>query len=104
MSYKDEIQQAVIVTAAQSQVVLRHNPVGCTCPEFEVQVGSRWVRVSLDDADEPETAASALVTKARTASKTGKVDHYRVVGELDTSLEVCAQGTLYLTMAVESSK
>ena len=102
MTYKEAIRRAVAITAAQSQMVVRYNPVRCSCPPFEVQVGSRWVRLALDDVEVAESTAAQLNTRARGDADAKAVNHYRVTGDLDTSLSRCAQGTLYLTLSVDS--
>ena len=100
LSYEDEIRQAANVMAAQTHLVLRYNPVTCGCPAFELQIGSRWVRVALEQLKKPDSAAAKLMSKAISANKKGHVGHYKIKGELDDSLNRCAGRAIYLSVAI----
>ena len=102
LSFKDELRKAVTVTADQPLKIVRYNPVNCACPAFEVQLGSRWVRVEIEDVALPETLAGRFLARAKAASLATEVPHYRVTGDLDTSLSICARGAFYLSLVVES--
>jgi hypothetical protein len=102
MSYKEEVRQAAKVTAAQTHLVLRYNPVACACPPFELQVGSRWVRVALEGVKEVESAAGKLAAKAAADNKRGSISHYKIKGELDDKLRRCAGRAIYMLLAVDS--
>ena len=103
LSYEEQIRNAASVAADQPQVFVRYNPATCECPAFEVKMGSRWVRVALNDINEPDSEAFKLSFRAKQDMEANKVPHYGVKGELGTSTRRCAQDTLYLDLSVESS-
>ncbi|MCA9523296.1 MAG: hypothetical protein KC609_20115 [Myxococcales bacterium] len=75
----------------------RYNPVICKCPHTEIEVGRRWVRVSLDPEDRERDAVRAYLKRAETDRRGGLVRTYRVFGKLDSELRHCGS-RLYLTL------
>jgi hypothetical protein len=100
LSYEDELRQAAKVMATQAHLVVRYNPVKCSCPPFEIQIGSRWVRVAFEKSKVPNSAAAKLNTKAAKETKQGAIEHYKVKGELDDSINRCAGRSVYLSVAI----
>lgn len=96
------LSTAAQVAAGRGQLVIRFNPVRCSCPPFEIQLGARWVRVRLEQMDAEGSPASLLAARAKIDLNDGKLSHYPVRGDLSTSPEICAQGTFYLTLSIES--
>ena len=95
-TYADEVVNAAAVAATEPEVVLRYNPVRCTCPPFEVQLGARWVRVRVAGLDSKGSAASQLLVKAKADLDASRVVQYPVKGELGTTTSQCGQGALFL--------
>lgn len=100
LSYEDELRQAAKVMATQAHLVVRYNPVKCSCPPFELQIGSRWVRVAFEKSKVPDSAAEKLNTKAAQETKDGGIGHYKIKGELDDSINRCAGRSIYLSVAM----
>ena len=100
LSYEDELRQAAKVMATQTHLVVRYNPVKCSCPPFELQIGSRWVRVAFEKSKVPNSAASKLNIKAAKETKQGGIEHYNIQGELDDSINRCAGRSIYLSVAI----
>ena len=100
----DRLRSALIQDLARAgdneTFVLRHNPVICRCPEFELELGARWVRVVLQDSESPESEAGRLRTKARDDSKNERLQSYTVQGELSDTILRCGQGAPYLTLTL----
>ena len=100
----DRLRSALIQDLARAgdneTFVLRHNPVICRCPEFELELGARWVRVVLQDSESPESEAGRLRRKARDDSKNGRLQSYTVQGELSDTILRCGQGAPYLTLTL----
>ena len=95
-SYEAEVINAAEVAAAEPEIVVRYNPVRCSCPPFEVQLGARWVRVKLAQMSEPASLAATLLKKAKQARQARQIPHYPVRGQLGTSTYRCSQGAVYL--------
>lgn len=95
-SYEAEVINAAEVAAAEPEVVVRYNPVRCSCPPFEVQLGARWVRVKLAQMSEPGSLAASLLKNAQRALDAGKIQHFPLRGQLGTSTYRCSQGAVYL--------
>ncbi len=102
--FEQAVRQAAQVAAEQKALVVRYNPVTCNCPDFEIQLGARWVRLDLEGADVEESAAGKLVIKARADVANGVLRRYPVQGDLSTTPRRCAQGALFLTLSVAAAE
>ncbi len=103
-TWVEEVERAAKVAAAQPTLVLRYNPVTCSCPPFEVQIGSRWARALVDDLDKPGSPASLLLERAIAERKARRVGQYTIKGKLNPSSQPCGQGAVYLTVSVVGSE
>ncbi len=100
-SLEDQIEAAARAASEGPTQTVRYNPVKCTCPPFEVQLGLRWVRVELESADDPESLASRLTLRAKEELDNDPPPVYVVTGDLTTSARRCGSGTLYLVLGVD---
>lgn len=103
-TYDEEVRTLAGQASDSPLKVIRFNPVSCQCPPFEIQLGARWVRLLVNGTEEPQSPAGLLATEAAADLAAGRIEHYRVEGELSTSPQRCAQGALYLTLALESAE
>ena len=99
---EEALRRAAELTSDQSDQTVRHNPVPCACPVFEVLLGERWVRVEIDGLDDVDTEASRLLMLARQDEAKGVVRRYTVRGDLATSPRRCGPGALYLRFSLDS--
>ena len=99
---EDAIQRDLARAGDQTKHVLRHNPVTCRCPAFELEVGARWVRVALSEIDEPESLAQSLQKQAEQDTKESRLQNYTVYGSLLDTIQRCGQGAPYLTLSLEA--
>lgn len=82
--------------AEARRFVVRHNPVGCDCPELEVELLGRWVRVLLTGNEEVQAAIAA-----RVAAGEGEGAVFVVEGSLgDTPLR-CGRAAIAVTFEAE---
>ncbi|MFT7622694.1 MAG: hypothetical protein ACI9WU_001869 [Myxococcota bacterium] len=102
---EDEVVNAARVAAEQPELVVRYNPVRCSCPPFEIQLGARWVRLHIEglqepDGPAPDSPAGKLLATASADLQAGAVRHYRVAGDLGQSPSKCGQGALFLSLSL----
>ena len=83
------------------EVVLRYNPCQCACPPFEVKMGSRWVRGTLDDLDEPDSSAASLLARAKLDHTSALFHEYPVTGTVVVSDKRCDTDVVYVLVSVE---
>ena len=100
-TYEEEVTRASRAIADQKKK-LRYNPVQCTCPAFEVELGPRWVRVAIEGLDDIDSLAAGLKTRAVGDHRSDRLEYYEVLGDLSTSPEYCGQGALYLRLSIEA--
>ncbi|MBT9555230.1 MAG: hypothetical protein IV100_04330 [Myxococcales bacterium] len=99
---EEALRRAAELTSDQTDQIVRHNPVPCACPVFEISLGERWVRVEIDGLDDADTEAWKLLTLARQDEAKGLVRRYTVRGDLATSPRRCGPGALYLRFSLDS--
>ena len=100
-SLEDAIQKDLARAGDQPKHVLRHNPVLCRCPPFELELGARWVRVALTEIDVPDSPAFKLHATALEDTKKQRLVTYPVHGSLLSTIQRCGQGAPYLTFTIE---
>lgn len=99
---EEALRRAAELTSDQTDQIVRHNPVPCACPVFEILLGDRWVRVEIDGLDDADTEAWKLLTLARQDEAKSLVRRYTVRGDLATSPRRCGPGALYLRFSLDS--
>ena len=100
--YVVELERLAEDAAAHPVLTLRYNPCDCQCPEFEIRLGPRWVRVALADLADVASTAGQLLGRAKLDRRAGRIGHYRVAGKLRATPERCAQGALYVSLSVSA--
>ena len=85
-------------------VVLRYNPCQCACPPFEVKMGPRWVRGTLEELDESDSPAAVLLARAKLDQTSGLLDDYSVTGTVVVSDKRCDTDVVYVVVSVEDSE
>lgn|GEM_PF-3173812 len=101
---QEELETAADALSEAGTLVLRYNPCICACPAFELQIGQRWVRAGLEGEDEPDSPAAKLAIQARTDHLNGNLEHYRVRGDVNSKLQPCDKGAIYMLVSVESDE
>lgn len=99
---EEAIEQDLARSGDEGRYVLRHNPVVCNCPPFELELGARWVRVALTDAMLVGSPAARLQAQATVDTTNGLLTSYPVQGTLSTDISRCGQGAPYLTLTLET--
>ena len=99
---EEAIEQDLARSGDEGRYVLRHNPVVCNCPPFELELGARWVRVALSDATLVGSPAARLQAQAKADTTEGLLKSYPVDGTLSSDLLRCGQGAPYLTLTLDT--
>ena len=94
--YPTALQARADAAASRDGFVIRHNPVPCGCPAFEIALGDHWDRVAVE-VDAGGADAEALQATLG-APSTDPLVRWELEGSLDTTLRLCGQGALYVTL------
>ena len=73
---------------------IRYNPTSCKCPEFELRLPDRWVRVELSPSPEERGPTNELRVIAKRDLRDGTFPTYTVFGSLDDSVMRCETNAL----------
>jgi hypothetical protein len=104
VSLLDELGKLAARHKKVTNLVVRYNPARIQCPEFEILLEKRWVRVKLNDLDEKNAPAYKLRERARVDIAAGRLLRYAIKGKLSSEPLVCGKGALYLEASIDSSK
>jgi len=97
-----EILTSQVESVSESNtVVLRYNPCQCACPPFEVKMGPRWVRGTLDELDESDSSAASLLSRAKLDHTSALLNEYSVTGTVSVSEKRCDTDVVYVVVSVE---
>lgn len=84
--------------ASSQSVLVRHNPVSCSCPAFEVQVDDGWLRVDIVASRHPDFPVEELPVRLDASGGSGQMLRL----ELETNrLFRCPNGSPYLQVTLE---
>ncbi len=77
--------------------VLRHNPAACDCPELEVELLGRWVRVILAGNDEVRAEIAARISAGEATNGV-----FVVEGALSDTPVRCGRAAVAVTLEAEA--
>jgi hypothetical protein len=99
LGFLERVRERVELAQEQTRFEVRHNPVACDCPPFEVRLGLVWQRVEFvaqAESDEPVFAELARLLEAADAGK--PIPNLSVMGRIEPEIGRCGQGALYVSL------
>lgn len=93
-SYPERVLERVQAAAEAPAYEVRHNPVICGCPPFEIALDGRWHRLAFVDVAPDDPTLAELTAAAARARDEGSLETWQVQGGLDDTLTTCARGAL----------
>ena len=96
-TYLEVVAERVQAHRGEESYLVRHNPVGCACPTYEVRLGDIWHRVILE-AEADEEVITHLSSRVVAAREAGRLETHVLQGSLQRGVEICGRGAAVVTL------